>query len=261
MKLVPYMSYWTNGYAANPSPFIINLHKLSSYFLLKNFGEVHFITDTKGAEIFKDIKWTSVSEGLNEVDSKYSQTWSISKLYAYGQIAEKKQPFIHVDYDVFLYEGIGNISNSAIFAQSPENAVNYFYEIEKLERHCPNLHIINNSKPEYAVNVGVIGGHDTDFIRKYSKSAIQFVEDPSNQDFWTHYHGFKHNQWTKAVIAEQYYLSAIAEFYDKKIDFVFPNGWPSNEEAMAKKYTHLMGAKNQYGISEKIENLVQKLNL
>ena len=80
-KLIPYMSYWSGGYQNIPSELIINLHKLSSYFLRNFFGEVHFITDSKSIEYFKNIPWSSISTELDEINPEYGKVWSISKLY------------------------------------------------------------------------------------------------------------------------------------------------------------------------------------
>lgn len=261
-KLVPYMSFWSNSYKDPNSTDIKNLHKLSAFFLKKNFGEVHFITDQCGAEIFKDIPWTTVSTELNSIDKSYNLVWSISKLYAYRSIAQKGVPFVHVDYDVILWEGLHEkILNAEIFAQSPENAVLYFYELDKLRDNCPSLYDIKNYFTENASNVGVFGGHDLEFIQNYAQSAIDFVMDPDNYDFWINYNGFKNQSWAKAVIAEQYYLSIMAKKYNKTIEYIFPNGWPSDQEANEKKYTHLMGMKASPEAMEKVQKLVYKYKL
>jgi hypothetical protein len=259
-KLIPYMSYWSSGYKGEPNDLVINLHKLSSYFLLKNFGEVHFITDTKGLKVFQNLPWTSVSTDLDKVDVTYRDTWSISKLFAYKLISEKGKPFIHVDYDVLLPNGIDRkLLKSKLFAQSTENSVYFFYEIDNLKKYCPNLHEIKNYEVKDGYNVGIIGGSDVEFFSDYANSALSFITDEQNRNFWLNYTG--HNSWVKSVIAEQYYLAVMAKKHKKKFNFVFPNGWPTEEEAKEKSYIHLMGAKNNYDVDLKIEKLVKKLGL
>jgi hypothetical protein len=261
-NLIPYMSYWSGGYQSIPSEMVINLHKLSAYFLKLNFGEVHFITDTQSAEYFKDIPWSSVSTELDEIDISYSPVWSLSKLYAYKTISQKGEPFVHVDYDVFLYKGLeSRLLSADLFAQHPENAIHFFYEVDKFEKCCPNLHLIKDYKVEDAVNVGVLGGRDTEFLNVYASKAIEFILDPANKDFWLNYKTPKHNHWTKAVIAEQYYLAVMLKKYKKEIQFVFPNGWPTEEEAKEKNYIHLMCAKRRNDMEGKIKQLIKKYNL
>ena len=65
------MSYWSKGYQGSPSDFVLNLHKLCFYFLKKNFGEVHFITDSESLDYFKSIPWTSISTDLDGLDTEY----------------------------------------------------------------------------------------------------------------------------------------------------------------------------------------------
>jgi hypothetical protein len=259
-KILPYMSFWSCN-SEHTSEFIINLHKLAAFLLKENFGEVHFITDSKGLELFKNIPWSSVSLELNNIDKNYYQVWSLGKIYSFKEIASKKQPFIHVDYDVLLWnKPCENFLNSNLFAQNSECTIKQDYEIDKFKINCPSLHIINNNFPDNAPNLGIFGGHDTDFIYTYAQEAINFVLDPINKNFWQNYNQFKNKDWTKAVIAEQYFLSIMTQKYNKSITYLF-NEWPTEETAAKKKYTHLMGAKKNPGIKKIVSDLVLQIGL
>jgi hypothetical protein len=256
-KLIPYMSYWSKGYQGNPSDFVLNLHKLCFYFLKKNFGEVHFITDSESFDYFKFIPWTSISTDLDGLTTEYENVWSVSKLFVYKIISQKGNPFFHVDYDVFLPEGLEErILNSDIFAQCTEYNSMYYYKINDFLKNCPNPYEIKNIKVQDAINVGVLGGNDVEFINKYSTEALEMVFNPVNKNYWLSYDDSTH--WLKAVTAEQYYLSVLVEKYKKNIEYIFPNGWPTEEEAKEKKFIHLMGFKQNKQIHSVIEGLTKK---
>lgn len=260
MDIKVYLSYSCRGYKGIPSQFIINLHKISAYYLKKNFKNVNLITDSISKKYFEDIPWDSITTELDIVPEDYPSVWSLSKLYAYKIITNKNEPFIHVDNDVILWKGLDeNFLKSEVFAQSPENAEAYKYEPEKLYNNCPNLYVLENKNLQTAYNVGIFGGTNISFIKEYSEQSIKFVEDLINRKFWQEYNGYTFH-WAKAVTAEQWFLGALAEHNNVKINALFPNhGWPTPEEAKAKYYTHMMSKKESQIEQEKINSLANRI--
>jgi hypothetical protein len=263
----PYMSYWSGGYRKIPDKFTINMHKVCAYFLKQNFGEVHLITDSESLSFFKNIGYTSITTDLDVVPHEYSSVWSISKLYAYKKISQIGDPFIHVDYDVIIWEKLPErILEANLFAQNlekyfgPKNSTYDFYEVENVIKYCPNLHLLSKvPKIDEGINVGILGGKDLDFIEKYVDLSLNWILDPENKQFWLS--NFFSNAWNKAVIPEQYYLSICAYYYKKEFEFLFQKYWPTPEELSTIKYTHLMGEKRLEETPLKIKKLVEKLNL
>jgi hypothetical protein len=259
----PYMSYWSHGYQnKKPSEFVINLHKLSSFYLKKNFGEVHLVTDKNGAEILKDIKWDSVSIDLENLDQKYSDIWSLGKILAYKIACDRNHSFIHVDYDVVLWEGVEDrIKKADVFAQSEEINAFEFYNTKDIYKYFSNDNFFSKiPKDLNPINMGIFGGNDLNFIKKYSEDAIDFITNHKYKNFWNTFK-FCDHFWHRACVAEQFYLSAKAYSSNKKIEYIFQNGWPSEEEAREKKYTHLMNDKNKKENQELVSALIKKFNL
>jgi hypothetical protein len=255
------MSYWSGGYRKIPDQFTINMHKVSAYFLKQNFGEVNLITDSESLPYFKDIKFDNITLELDNTPKEYNETWSISKLYAYKSIAKKGDPFIHVDYDVILWKGIEDYYKKVdMFAQHIETDSYDWYEVEKVKNNCHNLYMMQKIEVNDAINVGVIGGTDLEFLYNYSDSALSLILDPLNKNFWINYQDFI-KPWCKATILEQYYLAVCAKYYNKKIETIFTNKWPSPKEAKDKQYTHFMGAKSEQFLKNKIELIIDKLEL
>jgi len=253
--MIAYMSYWSGGDKLGlPSEFTINLFKLSVFFAKKIFNDIHLITDSRSIPYFENIGFSSISTELDIVNCDYSKVWSLGKLYAYKLISEKQIPFIHIDHDVFLLNKLDErILKADVFAQSPENIIKYFYQIDKLIENCSNLHDIDEFRElDLAYNVGIFGGNDLLFINEYAKKSIDFVLDPHNKYYWLEFDSLK--TWSKSVIAEQFYLSVMIEKNQKKIELLFPDGWPKN-------YIHFMGAKSSQNIRSKINLLIKKYKL
>lgn len=255
----PYMSYWSAGYKKTPDDYILNLHKISAFFLKKNFGEVHLITDTKSKDLFKNMNFTSISTDLDNLPSSYGDVWSLGKIYTYKLASLKGDPFLHVDYDVILWEGLLDGSDkSNIITQSVEvDAINW-YQVDKFIKNCPNIGLLKNLKlPLDSYNCGILGGHDLKFLYDYSSSALDLVLDEKNKDFFIKNYYLFNGNWEKAAIMEQYYLSVCAEYYNKKIDTYIINIYDNNHVCNEKKYTHLWGAKTRPEIQDKIKKLIE----
>jgi hypothetical protein len=256
-----YLSYSSRGYLNKPTDSTINLHKLCFFNLKKHFDDVHFITDSYSKHFFEDIPWTSISIGLDAVPKDYDNVWSLSKLYAYKEIAKKGDPFIHIDNDVILWKALEQkFLNSEVFVQCPEIIKNHEYETEKFLTNCPYKSIFNcfrQTKRSY--NMGIFGGKNLDFIQKYAEQAIEFVLNKENEYFWKNYNGYK-TSWGRAVLAEQHFLYVFGIINKQKIKCLFSR-WPDENIAQKTGYSHLMLAKHFPDIQFKIDYMVKNINL
>ena len=226
-----YLSYWTygdKGQTNEGTDLLLKYTKTVSTLCKDVFGEYpSFITDTRGLNLFKGIKFSDVDTYLDIVPKEYATTWSLGKLYAINKIAKKGEPFYHLDNDFFITRQLPkNILDIDILTQSSENnlearcyAVPYFLE------KCKNLKELEGVKNVKTVyNCGILGGKDFKFFENYSQAAINTVLAEENKSFWLENH-FKTNinfqPWTKATLAEQYFLTAYALKNNKKIKGLF----------------------------------------
>lgn len=256
-----YLSYSCKGYQKAPSEFIVNLHKLCFFHLKKHFNDINFITDSFSKNFFKDIPWTSVSTILDDIPDNYLDLWNLSKIYALKYIAEKNEPFIHLDGDVILWKPLPeDIINAEVFAQCPEDTNKHKYELDKFQKFCPNKSIFKKLKfNPIAYNMGIFGGSNLDFINGYAKEILKIVMHKDNQFFWREYDGYSYH-WCKPVLVEQYFLYLYSQFRDQKITCLFPE-WPSEEEAQNMGYSHLMLTKTSEDLQIKISHLVKDIDL
>lgn len=68
----------------------------------KHYPDTWLYTDDAGARLLVDklqLPFAHVCTDLNALDGYAPGWWALSKLYAYRQQTE---PFVHLDYDVFL---------------------------------------------------------------------------------------------------------------------------------------------------------------
>lgn len=198
--------------------------------------DVYLITDVNGAEFLKDINFKRAFIVLDGIDEKYAkEVPSLSKLYAIKHAASKNKPFVHIDYDFTLSKPIPErLKESKIFVQSIEYDINSFgYNTEKYNKICKNK---LNIETDIAYNCGMIGGTDTNLLHRFAEEAINLVEDPKNKNFWLKKHrGFK--SWTKAVLAEQYFLSCFLKKENIEPELFFDNSFALKEKDSKYNYS------------------------
>lgn len=103
--------------------------------------------------------------------------WALAKIKAYQSI---KEPFIHVDGDVFIWTKIDeSLRDHELIVQNEETTTDYYgkmwrdirhaisYMPEEMKRY--DLHIDNK-----AYNMGIFGDTDIDFIQRYTYKAFDF---------------------------------------------------------------------------------------
>lgn len=208
---------------------IYDLTKLCLHYLTKNYKNVYLITDKMGEEFFGDLNWSNIYTDLEGIiNPKFKEVWSLGKLYAINIIANKNEPFLHIDYDFFILKKLPrSILNAPIIVQSREFACDIQYEIKWYEKHCKNKYLKKYKRNTTTYNCGIIGGTDYKFFQKYSENAIKAVEDPKNKKFWNRKYLFP--AFVKACVAEQYYLCCFLKDNKRKPMLLFDNK-PANKE-------------------------------
>ncbi len=223
---------------------------LSCLTLKRFYKDVELITDKEGEKLLIDtlkLPYTKVTVCLDELNHYYPKLWAIGKIKAYQL---QKEPFLHVDGDIFIWKAFGNTS----FHQKPLIVQNIDYDypwyaetLKSIETHFEYLpkEIIKNylvRKDLTAINAGLIGGTDIDFFQQYTHEAFEFLNrnlaclDKINIGLFNN-------------VFEQYLFYAIASNENKFI-YPFLNLKPHEEftEAMnfhllpnVESFIHLIG--------------------
>jgi len=268
-----YLSYWTyadKGQTKESMDLVIKYTKTTTNLCKKTFGEYPaFITDTRGKQLFKDINFSNVDTYLDIVPKEYATTWSLGKLYAINKIAKKGEHFYHIDNDFFITRRFpDNILNADILVQSTENNLEQRqYAVPYFLKNCKSLKEIDRINIDEAYNCGILGGKDFKFFENYTRAAIDNVLAEENKSFWLENH-FKKNinfqPWTKATLAEQYFLAAYTIKNNKTVTKLFNelapdllrknNGWYVPDDI---EFFNRTGIVHYYGLNKwkfKFEN-------
>lgn len=186
----------------------------------KIYSEVHLVTDNAGADTFKNMGFTSIDTVLENIPNHKeikNHIWCYGKLYGINYIANKNEPFFHLDYDFFLLDKIPNdILSAEVVFQSKEDALLEFYNKNFFIQNCKNKYLNKNldfNNLNYAYNCGIVGGQNYTFFKKYTEFSMKMIQDLENKDFWfTNYKKFPNFfEFTKSILAEQYYAALYAE--------------------------------------------------
>lgn len=78
---------------------------LSANVIKKHYTEIHFYTDKKGYELITpyldQLPFTKIEVCMDDINWLDDNYWSLGKMYVYSL---QKEPFIHIDNDVFIWE-------------------------------------------------------------------------------------------------------------------------------------------------------------
>jgi len=263
-----YMSYWSDSYLNwNPNSernkYVKDLHKLSLYFANKNYKKVTLITDDNGKEWLKDLPFYDIKTYLNDIKNISTPNWALGKLYSYKKISEIGKPFMHFDYDVFLWNKFEpTFFNSDIFVQQEESDLETYALPELYSCQDVNFYDVPHTftNKEKAYNVGIIGGQDTKNILKYANAAIEFTLDTNNQECFRKMSDVYHS--SVACVCEQYYLYYFCLKNNIKVNLLLPEERISRQEkAKNIGYTHLVDLKTNENIKKQIYSLIKEYNL
>lgn len=185
--------------------------KLSEYY------PVELITDRKGKDVLVDkigLPYRWVKDDLENIHYP-TELWAVAKILAY---AIQKEPFIHVDNDVYIWAAFPEyITNSNLAVQSIEENYEhnkiYTKDIIDKFKYVPAviLEQKNNNQTINSINAGIIGGNNISFIQDYAQEAIKFIELNINKlDKLSNLKGFN-------LIFEQCLFYSMAEQRGEKI--------------------------------------------
>jgi len=192
-----YMSFWNCYKYTNPK--FIECFNLSFELLKKHNYNVHLVTDNRGKESLKHLKWDSINTDLNNLDLKYKYVWSLGKILTYNIASKKHESFIHIDADFFMFEPLDEkFLNSEILVHNTESS--HIYKFDIIKNNCGYLPEELNIIPKKMYNMSIFGGKSKT-IEKYSENALDFVLNEKNLNYFTNEKFF--DTLTQAMIPEQ----------------------------------------------------------
>lgn len=253
-----YHSFWDLGYKKMDKE-LYDLHKLSVLSCLKSHKNIHLITTERGREFLQGLPYTSIELFEDQIDPFYAKFWAISKILAYKQILKKQKPFLHIDYDVFLFKKLPDtLLKSDIIVQSSENDEGHLeadLELPKFLHFCKNKHEFKNYKTDHSYNCGIFGGNNLSFIEKYCEEILKITYDTENKDLFDKA-VFRHTVLLSSIL-EQFFLKILTVNNNINVGTLF--GDKNFDKAVELGYTHLMVSKNSAEVIDAVRRKILTL--
>jgi len=196
-----------------------------SYLKIKEFYKsIELYTDEKGKELLIDIlqlPYDKVHVVLDDLNGFSSRLWALGKVYTYSL---QKEPFIHVDGDIFIWcKFPERIENAPLIAQHKEEN----YEHHKLATQkliADGFYFKKEVNPQneaeiIEVNAGLLGGNNIDFFTIYTKAVFDFVKNNKTQIDLLEGMGITYVN----TIFEQYFFYKLALNNKLHIEYLFTN--------------------------------------
>jgi hypothetical protein len=247
------------------------LQQLSSWILSYETARQHYAdtalyTDDFGASIVVDglgLEFGEVSTALNSLSEFDTSWWSMGKFVA---MQRQSRPFVHLDYDVYLWKRLPQQLESApVFAQHPEEVEigQPYYHPAVVESALQQLQgtwlpaewewYRRSGEPQIAPCCGIIGGSHLEFMHYYASQAMRFLSHPCNQIAF----GALTDRHMHMVLVEQWFLGACIEYHRNGrqslfegvgVEYLFDCFMEAMnpERSTAAGYTHLIATAKQH---------------
>jgi len=234
---------------------------LSVWCASQYFKEVEMISGDWGLNMFKEIGLpvTSYSDSLNQMHEVSRFFWAYGKLIAY---TEQKQPFVHMDNDVFLWEPLPErILKAELCFQSHEpfklKGYGYYKLLKKPWSKAPvrPIKIVKNPVTDFAYNCGICGGHNLDFFKEWIECSEEYIFAKENADVF--FRDFAHLLIHQNLFHEQYFAASLIKMH-KMRDRVEVIHEDASKIPDVLKYTHLWGTtKKDFGMQRRVNMRLQ----
>jgi len=155
---------------------------LSAMLLRKKYEKLELYTDVRGKKILIDLlklPYTKVHIVFDEESKIHPRLFALAKIKTYSL---QKEPFIHIDGDLFLWNSFSkDLIDKEIIASNPE--LNLFFNkeiLEDMEEHFQyipdHLNDIHKQEQIFSANAGIFGGTNLKFVREYCLMAEKIIE-------------------------------------------------------------------------------------
>ncbi len=277
-------SFWTKPFAGRCGiPWLSERHHLLAWVLSletarKHYQQTALVTDEQGADLLVGqlgLEFTEVSTELSALADADPSWWVLGKLWTYRL---QRQPFIHIDNDVFLWDRLPpDVDAAPVFGQNPERfplAPESWY---RPRRYTQALRQYGGWMPEEwrwaarrsstrAICCGILGGTQVAFLSYYADLALRMLQHPLNQAVWARVGANAGDN----VLFEQYLLAACVDYHggrqgspyqDVEARYLFDSMEQAFDGQTAARlgYTHLMGgAKKNPELARPLERRVAR---
>lgn len=206
------------GYGWNRAEHNLMSWALSCCSLREHYSRVELYTDRRGHEVLVEMLGLPYSEVHVVYDDSLClpRHWACAKIRTYSMQAE---PFLHVDGDVYAPAPFRQEALDApLVAQNREIGTVYYRRMmDNVQRHreieLPGY--VTEALCEESVasyNMGLFGGSDLDFIHRYCRESLSFLERNHMND-----RSLPHSRVGCNILFEQVFFAVLADMEHREV--------------------------------------------
>lgn len=162
---------------------VIQKAKLSLKFAKQHEYQTVLFVDEKSLKLFEGLSYDEIRIIDSLLVADVSQHfWSLGKIYAYS---EMKEPFVHIDFDVFMFEDFLKPYISwpyFAFVKEKWTKTLTYPSTEIYKKHLPKQ---EKYEIKYSYNCGVIGGTNYKAFNAAAQETIVLLKN-HQEEFITH---------------------------------------------------------------------------
>lgn len=244
-------------------PMDLNIAKLSLGLVKKLNYPTCIYLDQKNYNKFDSLKYDEkILLDRSILDKLPSNVWSLGKLLVFSQI---KEPFIHIDFDLFCMEdNFKYFLNEKFLSYHEEPWIDFDMYENDIRHAFSHIDLLKNQniKDIKMYNCAAVGGTAIPEINKSAQLVLEY--SMKNKDYFLKRDAFYKNTWGVSVFFEQVLFmnlvkillssdvtcildektstekhQPLLDLYGKGFDFVI-------EEMVRKNIIHLWGAKEKF---------------
>jgi hypothetical protein len=279
-------SFWSKPYRTGQHHhWLSELHHTLAWSLSvqeasKHYPDTWLYTDDDGARLLVDdlgLPFVHVCTDLNALVDHDPGGWNLGKLLTYRSQSE---PFIHLDYDVFLWLPLPErLTHADMFAEKllPFIPGASWYRPERVERAVAGVGgwlpdewtwFRSSGRALYSAGGGLLGGNRLDFIRHVYNHAFAVIEHRANRPALAIIDQKMClmsllEEFLPTACIEYHHLHADSPFRGVTIDYLFEpeENLFEPETAARSGYTHLIGdAKRNPAVAKLLEDRMRRDN-
>jgi len=222
---------WWSAPRGVPDADLTVLARLSVLASRRHFKRTLLVTDTRGAAwAARELPglFDHVSTALDSLPATLARIWALGKLAAAAQM---DAPFVHLDFDAFLWSPLpARMLEAAVCAERPApiDAGDVRAILVRMPIPRPWRAALKAPSPRQLCG-GLFGGHDLRTIRAWARASLRLAERGR---------GFvRHTGLRVSVALEQFGLAAFAP----DAETLFSCEQPEEAQSRRIGYTHLVG--------------------
>jgi hypothetical protein len=233
-------------------PMDLNMARLSLYFIKKLNYPTCIYLDQKNFNKFDNLKYDEkILLDQSILDKLPSNVWSLGKLLVFSQI---KEPFIHIDFDLFcMQDNFKYFLNEKFLAFHEEPWTDFdIYETD-IKHAFSQIELLKNQNINdiKVYNCAAVGGNAIPEINKSAQLVLEYAI--KNKDYFLKRDEFYNSIWSVSVFFEQLlFMNLVKKLLSSDVTCIL------DEKTSTEKHQPLLNLCDKIGVDFIVEEMARK---